>query len=111
MDLTTTVTSRGSATVLAVHGDIDIATAPVLSEALAGIPAEASTHLIVDLDGVSFLDSSALAALVGANQALRSAGGTLSVACPKAHLLKIFTMTKLDRVIPLFSSLDEALAS
>lgn len=110
MDLTTTVTSRDSATVLAVQGDIDISTAPLLSEALSAIVVDSCTRLVVDLDGVGFLDSSALAALVGANRAVLDAGGTLAIACPKTQLLKIFTITKLDEVIPVFASLDEALA-
>ncbi len=110
MDLTTTVSSHDAATVLAVQGDIDISTAPALSEALAALTSAPGAQLIVDLDGVGFLDSAALAALVGANKDVLAAGGSLAVVCPKEQLLRIFTITKLDAVLSVYPSLEKALA-
>jgi anti-sigma B factor antagonist len=51
--------------IVAVAGEVDIATVTRLRERLFGLAASGST-LVVDLDQVSFIDSAGLAALVGA---------------------------------------------
>jgi anti-sigma B factor antagonist len=104
------VTTRGDDTVLALIGDIDIHTAPQVRDHLAGLQSRGSTSIIVDLAGVNFLDSSALGALVAAHRDLAGAGGSLKLAAPRAHVLKVFRITRLSEVIPLFDSVDEACA-
>src|SRR5262245_61737895 len=59
-----------SACVVAVAGEIDMATAPQLAAALEGLDADVT----VDLGGVSFLDSSGITVLVEAFQTARLAG-------------------------------------
>jgi anti-anti-sigma regulatory factor len=46
--------------------------------------------------------------LVAAHRDLAGAGGTLKLAAPRAHVLKVFRITRLSEVIPLFDSVDEA---
>jgi len=103
-------TTRGPATVLTVHGDIDISTAPRLLEALAALDGQARETLVLDLTGVSFLDSSALGALVGAHKEVTAAGGRLTVVCSDPKVLRIFSITRLTEVIDVVGSVDDALA-
>lgn len=109
MDLAIDVSNRGSATVLALAGDIDIHTAPALREQLANLEADGAA-VVVDLAGVNFLDSSALGALVAAHRTLSDTGGSLRLAAPKAHVRKVFLITRLTEVIPLYESVEEACA-
>jgi anti-sigma B factor antagonist len=103
-------TTRGPATVLSVSGEIDISTAPRLLEALADLDGSARETLVLDLTAVSFLDSSALGALVGTQKEIAAAGGRLTVVCSDPKVLRIFTITRLTEVIDVVSSLDDAVA-
>ena len=93
---------------LALTGDIDIHTAPQVRDCLASLQADGTTSIVVDLAGVSFLDSSALGALVAAHRDLTSAGGRLKLAAPRPHVLKVFRITRLTDVMPIFDSVDAA---
>jgi anti-sigma B factor antagonist len=110
MDLGIEVSQRGQDVVLALAGDIDINTAPQVRDRLAGLQAAGQTSIVVDLAEVTFLDSSALGALVAAHQELAAAGGSLRLAAPRAHVQKVFRITRLADVIPLFDSVESACA-
>src|SRR3979409_2393089 len=64
-----------------VTGELDIATAPQLREALTARPAEGGL-IVVDLTPVTFMDSTGLEAIVRLHTALAGAGGRLAVVCP-----------------------------
>ena len=65
--------------------------------------------LVVDLDQVSFIDSSGLAALVGAARRAAAHGASLQVVCAQPRIRQLFRLTGLDGQIPLPPTLDEAL--
>ena len=65
MDLGLDVSERNGYSVLAVSGEVDVATVPRLREQLHGLVAQGSNKIIVNLDGVDFLDSTGLGVLVG----------------------------------------------
>jgi anti-sigma B factor antagonist len=99
----------GDVPVVAVVGEIDVATAPTLAEHL-GVHEEAGAGtVVVDLLGVSFLDSTALGVLVGSFKRLRESGGTLKLVIAEPRILKVFEITDLIRVFPIFATVDEAL--
>src|SRR5437660_12678829 len=80
---------------LSVEGDLDLASAPGLKRALADLQAAGSRHVVVDLSRVSFIDSTALGVLVGAQRAL-DPGVRLAIACAEENVLRIFELTGLD---------------
>jgi anti-sigma B factor antagonist len=100
--------ARGATVVVAVTGDVDIHTAPHLQDCLDALVAERRPAVVVDLAGVNFLDSSALGVLIAAQRQLGEAGGELRLAAPRAHVRKIFQITRLTEVIPLFDDVDAA---
>jgi anti-sigma B factor antagonist len=55
---------REDSLVLAVHGELDIATSPLLDAALTRARGTAATTIVVDLRAVSFIDSTALHVLM-----------------------------------------------
>jgi anti-sigma B factor antagonist len=88
-----------SGSVVMVHGDIDVATAPALSARLrAAIEHEPGGTVVVDLTDLAFIDSSGLGVLVGALKYARQSRGTVVLTLPTAGLWKIFTLTGLDKV-------------
>lgn len=98
----------GGATVVRCVGEIDIATAPYLRERLQQLQIDGPADLVLDLDGVSFIDSVGLGALIGAHKRARVLQGTLTIVCTSRPVLRVLTATALDRVFRLVTTLDEA---
>jgi anti-sigma B factor antagonist len=96
--------------IVAVAGEVDIATVTRLRESLFGLTASGRT-LVVDLDQVSFIDSSGLAALVGAARRAAAHGASLQVVCARPQTRQLFRLTGLDDQIPLARTLDGVLES
>ena len=98
-------------TVLEVGGEVDVYTAPKLRERLADLLEGGVSAVVVDLGRVDFMDSTGLGVLVGAWRKARAAGVGFGVVCGKESLLKIFKITALDQVLPLYPSIDAATAA
>jgi anti-sigma B factor antagonist len=94
--------------VVAVSGEIDVATAPQLRECLHGVIAQGETTVVLDLLGVTFLDSTALGVLVGALKRCRELGGELHVVVADSRIVKIFEITGLTSVFTIADSLESA---
>jgi anti-sigma B factor antagonist len=65
---------------------------------------------VIELEGVEFLDSTGLGVLVGGLKRLRSNDGELSLVCTQSRILKVFEITGLTTVFPIFDSVDAATA-
>ena len=90
----------GPRTTVTLVGDLDPATAPVLEGAIASAVAdEAVDHLVLDLDRVSFLDSSGLRVLVTTREALTARGADLALRNPSANIRRLLDITGLAEVI------------
>jgi anti-sigma B factor antagonist len=106
------VTSRevGDWTVVSVGGEIDVYTAPGLRERLNELVASGHYRLVVDMERVDFLDSTGLGVLVGGLKRVRSHDGTLGLVCAQEKILKVFRITGLTKVFPIYATLAQALA-
>ena len=98
----------GSTCVLQLEGELDIHTAPMLKERLVESISRGGVDIVVDLEAVSFIDSSGLGVLVSALRRAKEAGGKVSIVCSRESVLRIFSITGLDKVFPIYSELDEA---
>jgi anti-sigma B factor antagonist len=78
LNVTRTEDERGW-TILSVKGEIDIATAGTLDEAVEQAITDGRTRIAVDLEGVSFMDSTGLRTLIVAHRRLVDIEGTLAV--------------------------------
>ncbi len=92
-------------------GEIDLATAAQLREAVLDLIQNGSRQVVVDLRGVEFMDSTGLGVLVGALKRLREQEGDLVLVCTEGPVLKILTLTGLDRVFPIHRDVAEATGS
>lgn len=103
--------TRAPFTVLAVKGEVDVYTAPRLRERLVELVSQGKLRIIVDLEGVDFLDSTGLGVLVGGLKRLRSNDGDLGLVCTQSRILKVFEITGLTKVFPIYDSVDAATAT
>lgn len=111
MDLSIASETRGEVTVVHVGGEIDVYTAPMLREHLDEHISQGRHRLVVDLEHVPFMDSTGLGVLVGRLKLVRVKDGTLSLVCSSDRILKVFSITGLDKVFQIYASLDDALAA
>lgn len=97
--------------VVSATGEIDVATAPPLRDRLQALTASGRSTVVVDLLGVTFLDSTALGVLVGALKRCRESGGDLPLVITEPRILKVFEITGLTDVFPIHPTVDDAVGS
>jgi len=90
--------------------EIDITNASSLRAALLEAAARGRGTFVVDMSLTRFCDSSGLQALVAAHRRARAEDGEVLLVIPDVAVLRVFALTGMDRVIPNFASLAEALA-
>lgn len=97
LDLTV---DAGPQTTIALKGDLDPATAPLLEEAVAAAVADATVERVVlDLAGLGFLDSSGLRVFVTTREQLAARGAGLTLRHPSSNIRRLLDLTGLDEVI------------
>ncbi len=102
------ITQHGDHQVLRPEGDLDVYTVGSLRDAIGAMIDGNTTHVVVDLDGVPFMDSSGLGALMGGVRRLREAGGDLAIACTREQHLKLFTITGFGEGVSIAPTVEEA---
>src|SRR5512143_4150929 len=108
VDLSLTTRTEGDHTIVSVAGEIDVYTAPKLREQLIDLVSSGAYHLIVDMEGVDFLDSTGLGVLVGGLKRVRAHDGSLRLVCTQERILKIFRITGLTKVFPIHTTVADA---
>lgn len=110
MEIGVEVSHLGTWTVVSVHGEVDVATAPHLRATLIDLVNQGESSMIVDLTAVDFLDSTGLGVLIGALRRVRTVDGDLRLVCTSRRILRVFELTGLGRVFDVHSSLSSAAA-
>jgi anti-sigma B factor antagonist len=100
----------GGLPVVAAPEEIDIANAPMLRCALLAAAARGHGTLVADLSRTRFCDSSGLHTLLAAHKRAQAEGGELLLVIGDTSVLRVFAITGIDRMIPNFTSLADALA-
>jgi anti-sigma B factor antagonist len=96
--------------VVAAPEEIDITNAPMLRSALLEAAAHGHGTLVADLSRTQFCDSSGLHTLLAAHKRAQAEGGELLLVLRGSTVLRVFALTGIDRMIPNFTSLADALA-
>lgn len=92
----------GGYVAVALSGEIDLATAPVLRDVLIQATSLAVTGVIVDLDGVTFVDAAGLGVLVGADKRAGHLPGGLRLVAVSARVRRLLALLGLDRHLAAF---------
>lgn len=107
LSLTTRWDESGAA-VLLVTGDLDMLTAPQLTQSLDEVLDRHPRLAVVDLTKVDFLGSAGLAALVTAHE--RADGTRLRIVASARQTQRAFSMTGLDELLDLYPTAEAAIA-
>jgi anti-sigma B factor antagonist len=96
--------------VVRVGGELDLHAAPELRSAFDGLIEQAPPAVVLDLTDTTFIDSTALGAIVGAHKRL-GPEGRLAVACSNEHVLRIFGYAGLDELLSLYDTRQAAVSA
>jgi anti-sigma B factor antagonist len=91
----------GSDALVAVEGELDIATLPELERAVTRMRSQGLERLVIDLRQVSFLDSMSIELLLRLHGELTATGASLVVVRGPRSVNRVFDLMELDRVLTL----------
>jgi anti-sigma B factor antagonist len=112
MPITTDVQTIGPASVIAIAGKIGVGeTWHSLDEVLEEMRNGGVRQIVLNLSGVSFLDSAGLGILVMNLSKMKAAGGRLLLAEPQSRVQAAIQVTRLTGLFPIFASVEDALNS
>ncbi|KKL84962.1 hypothetical protein LCGC14_1959510 [marine sediment metagenome] len=107
MDIKIDVKEAKGIPVIEVHGEVDVYTAPKLKSRILDLTDSQKYDLIIDLNGVEFMDSSGLGVLVGALKRVAPHKGSITLVLNRPNILKIFKITGLDKVFKIYTDVEE----
>lgn len=98
----------GASAVVEIAGEIDVHTVGELRAVLLALAAEGRPNIVVDFSGVRFCDAAGLGALVGVNNRVTEAGGTLRLIGVRPAQRRILRITRLDRLFQPYGGVGDA---
>lgn len=106
----TVVTAPGDAVVVALDGDLDIASVPVVREGLLSVIRPGASRLVIDMSAVRYADASGLEVLVGTRRRAVLLGGTLHLAALQPDVARVLIATGLSRHLGTYPTVRAAVA-
>jgi anti-sigma B factor antagonist len=97
--------------VVRLTGEVDMYTAPQLKQSMLGLIDDGAAKVVIDLSGVTFIDSTALGVLIGGVRRLHAAGGAMALVVATRPVGRVLSITGLDRVFTIHETLEDALAA
>jgi anti-sigma B factor antagonist len=101
--------SGDKAHLVEVQGEIDVYTSPRVKETINELIEKGKYNLIINLEGVRYIDSTGLGVLIGALKKVREHQGRILLICTNPQIKKIFNITGLVKIFEIFKSEDEAI--
>lgn len=99
-DFAVVVSEDDGTSVVTVQGELDIFTAPRLSNVLAGL-IDAGRDVVVALGDTAFMESTGIAVLAQTHFALEERGGHLTIDAPRDNVFKVLELSGLTGIIPI----------
>jgi anti-anti-sigma factor len=95
------LTNHGTVTVITISGELDMSTAPLLTDLVEAAVGARPTRVVVDMANVTFLCATGLRGLIQARDMIIAGGGHLVLRAPSQPTLRVLTITGTDCLFPL----------
>ncbi|MBC7247425.1 MAG: STAS domain-containing protein [Actinobacteria bacterium] len=110
-ELDVTLENLGDLALIVLSGEVDVYSAPKLRNVIRDLVDEGKYRVVVDLEKVAFMDSTGLGVLVGGLKRVKHHQGELGIICNQERILRIFRITGLTKVFPIYRSREDLLAN
>ena len=95
--------------VLSLHGELDLASAPLLEQELQDVDLAARGTVVLDLQELEFIDSTGLRTILASQERVRGLGGVFAVTRGSAQVQRLLAITRADEHLQVLASPDELL--
>jgi anti-sigma B factor antagonist len=99
----------GAPALVVLSGEMDIVSSREFAEAIAELEGTSADHVVIDLGGITFIDSSGINALVQVVHAVEARGGSAVLASPSRVVQRVFEIACVGDVVTVVDDRDEAL--
>jgi anti-anti-sigma factor len=107
-ELRISVTAGPAYTLVTLAGECDLHTGRQLRDVLTSEVSRGARRMILDLSGLTFMDSTGMQVLLSVRTVLTVRNGTLSVVAPQPVVARILELTGADQYIAVYGSLEDA---
>ncbi|GAA0311439.1 anti-sigma B factor antagonist [Gracilibacillus halotolerans] len=90
---------NGETKILKVNGEVDVYTAPQLKEALVPLTKQEGAKVIVDLENVTYMDSTGLGVFIGALKSTKEYNSEMRLVSMHDRVRRLFEITGLDSIM------------
>ena len=104
------ITHPDRAALAAVEGEVDLYSSPQLRSTLLKLAAGKPPAIVVDLAGVTYMDSSGLATLIEVLQESGKYAGKFVLTSLRPEVRSVFELSRLDKVFEIYDNAEDALA-
>ena len=101
---------NGQVALLSIEGEVDMYSSPEARKAIMELVKQKIPKLVVNLQGVSYMDSSGVATLIEGLQMCNKYNGTLMIAGLRDNVREVFELTRLDKIFQIYQDVDTAMA-
>jgi len=98
------------AMVVTLEGRFDFGVRKDFKQTIDRLQTQGYRHIVLNLEQVSFVDSSALGLLVIAHQNLKLKAARLSLVKPQSYVKQVLDLANVPKMIPVFGDIQQALA-
>jgi len=109
--VTINIEEKSSVIILKIDGEVDLYNAPQIKDTVRKQIDQGKNAVLIDLGGVSYIDSSGIGALISSLSNLKKAGGILKICNIHGSVKKVFELTKLTGFFEIFEQREQALSS
>lgn len=103
-------TRRGGNLIVAPIGRMDSSAAPLFDRQISAIIERGDTNIILDLAGTEYIGSTGLSVILSAAKKIKQAGGRMALSCMNQRIRLVFEMSGFLRLLPVFPTVDAAIA-
>lgn len=111
MDIKVNTRALSKAYAVEVQGEIDVYTSPRVKETINELIDSGHFNMVINLEGVRYIDSTGLGVLIGALKKVREKNGKIVLICTNPQIKKIFNITGLIKIFDIYKDEEEALGS